>query len=122
MEGGRGGVLPNRLTSGSGHHRPDVCVSSHGRKQQAKGHPDFFTLLCSPPGALHALDALYVPNAALCQSLESAIYCGMFPFLSCFLFVSFQPFLYFSTDSRFRTHAYVWHWLVGWLILFAALP
>ena len=29
---GRAGVLPKRLRSGSGHHRPEVCVPSHGRK------------------------------------------------------------------------------------------
>ena len=30
---GREGVLPKRLKFGPGHHRPDVCVPSHGRKK-----------------------------------------------------------------------------------------
>ena len=29
---GRGGVLAKKLKSGCGHHRPDVCMPSHGRK------------------------------------------------------------------------------------------
>ena len=33
--GGRGGVLPKRLKSGSGHHRLEICGPSHGRHKIA---------------------------------------------------------------------------------------
>ena len=34
-EGGRGGVLPKRLKSGSGHHRLELCGPSNGRHKLA---------------------------------------------------------------------------------------
>ena len=33
--GGRRGVLPKRLKSGSGHHRLEICVPSNGRHKLA---------------------------------------------------------------------------------------
>ena len=46
--GGRGGVMPKRLKSGSGHHRLEICGPSNSRHKIAQCGPDFFAMFSSP--------------------------------------------------------------------------
>ena len=91
--GGKGGVMPKRLKSGSGHHRLEICGPSNGHHKIAYDRPDFFALLCSLPSAIDdALDTLYEPNAVFSQFLRSAI--NSMTFFS--LFLSLLPLLFLS--------------------------
>ena len=57
-EGGKEGVLPKRMKSGSGHHRPEPCGPSNGCHKLWQRRPDFFALLRSPPSAIDVRDSL----------------------------------------------------------------
>ena len=98
-QGGKGGVLPKRLKSGSGHHRLEVCGPSNGRHKLAQGHHDSFASLRSSPSAIDAL-ILSEPSAVFSQFLGSAIHSMVF-FLS-FLASSnlIFSFLFFSLPFR----------------------
>ena len=107
--------MPNRLESGSDHHRLEHCGPSIGRHKISLDHPDFFAMSRSLPNAIDdALDTLYEPNAVFSPVLWSASmtsFCLLFsllpllvlfsllllPFFFSFLFC-FSAFIYFLSS------------------------
>ena len=97
--GERGGVLPKRLKSGSGHHRLESFGPSDGRHKLAQGRPDFLAMLRSLPSGI---DAFYAVFSQFLGSASMTFFLVSFP---CFLFLSypflfFLAFLFFSCFSR----------------------